>query len=430
MYTHGLFTRNQRVSRWLMVALAVLLVLASAPRCPGEQSTTTAVITDRAELAASDQFGMLSQVRLADTGDVFFASGGNTALFRWSQAAGTRSRLLQTNDPLDVLGLALPEEYAGSLLDGTGMLLQVNAAGHAAFVASAAIKGERDPAAVFVYDGSSYRLVDTSISTFTQVLLNNRDRVAVLGASDPLNVGPMAIYVETDSGVVNVAEQNQPVPPNPAGVTGTIGSFLQLVGFNDAGQLAFLANIQNGNVNRALFLFDGQSLRLVAGSGGSVGGNFSLPTGTPQYGVNYALDGGGRVAFFSSKGSEQPAIWIGDASESPKKLVGLGESSGVTEWGNCAASLWLRGFNDAGKVLYDCNTAGGPNYALFLKALTDPVAQVVFHRGQPGGPKGETFYVAEQAMLNNPGKVVFLARSANYEWGWYLGSAAPAPPLT
>jgi hypothetical protein len=410
------------------MALAILFALIVAPASAGKEPTATAVITDRNELTASDKFGVPNQFRVGDNGEVFFTSGGNSALFRWSQAGGAPSRLVQTNDPLEVL-LSLPgDEFAGGLVDAVGLLLQVNAAGHAAFVASAATKGEYDPAGIFVYDGSSYRFIDTPLGIFSQLLLNNNDRVAVMGNRGDSPVTLQAIYMETGSGLVKVAEQSQPIPENAAGLKGTFGT-LQLIGFNDAGQVAFMASIGGSpGVNRVLFLSDGKSLRVVAVNGGSTN-NFMLLTGPPQYGVVYALNNAGQVAFVASKDNSQPAIWIGDGSGVPQKVMGLGDPTGVTGWGNYASPLWLRGFDDSGRVLYDSNTTSAPNYALFVKGLNDAAPQVVFHRGQQGGPQGQNFFSAEQAAMNNA-KVLFLARSSDGRWGWYLGSAGAPPPLT
>ena len=423
----------RRVYRPVAATLAVLFVLICAPRCAGQQPTATAVITDRATLPASNLFGVPDQFKLTGAGDVYFTSGGNTALFRWSQPAGIE-RLLQTNDSLEKVGMGLPE----GLLDATGALLQANA-GYAAFTFSAAIKGSEDPGAPVVYDGSSYRLQGKfSVSTFSELLLNASGRMAVLGRSGYwATTSPQRIEVETASGdrPVLVAEQNQPAPGTGGG---SYQGFPQLIGFNDAGQLAFLANIGGGNTNLAIFLFDGTQVRLVAKSGTNPGDVMLMP-GTPRYGVYYALNNKGQVAFWGiAPPNARNSIWIGDASgEPPKKLMSLSEPTEIEGWGNYqTGSLWLRGFNDSGKVLYDCSAAGGSRHALFLKALADPKPQVVFYRSQPGGPGGQPFFNAEQATLNNsvPPKVAFLARSLkvvagseNWAWGWYLGEAQEAP---
>jgi hypothetical protein len=170
-------------------------------------------------------------------------------------------------------------------------------------------------------------------------------------------------------------------------------------------------------------------VHLVAKQGGAI----LLQTGTPSYGVYYALNNNGQVAIWGIEfPSAMNGIWIGDASGAdPKKVMRQRESTGIDGWDKYNVGpdrLWLRGFNDSGKVLYDCATEHGPGYALFLKAWDDTKPQVVFYRNQPGGPEGQPFFGTEQATLNNNGKVAFLARSYDpVEWGWYLGEAQDPP---
>ena len=342
-------------SRWVAVALAIFfLMLISAPQCAAEQPTATAVITDRAALSASSKFSVANQFRLTDQGNVYFSSGSNTALFRWSQATGARKRLLQTNDPLEVLGLDIPPEeakaLAGSLLDATGALLQVNAAGYAAFIVSFAIKGEQDTAIVLVYDGSSYRPVDTNVSTYSQLFLNGSGRVAVSGNTGLLGSGQARICVETASGEVKtVAEQGQPAP------VGGNYTTLQLIGFNDLGQAAFLADIQGGSTNRAVFLSDGGPPILVvrrnAPAPGTTGGTFNLRSGVG----NYMLNSVNEVAFATDINGDggEPGIWIGRASAPPSKVMRLNEATGTGLGGTFSINIAngpfaLRGFNEAG----------------------------------------------------------------------------------
>ena len=406
------------------MTLAVpVLTLIVVPRCAGQQPTATAVITDRVALATSDKFSMPpSQFKLADKGNVYFASGGSTALFHWNQETGARERLLQTNDPLELLGLNLPKEYAGSLLDTTGALLQVNAAGHAAFLVSAAIKGDLDPAGIFLFDGSAYHEMKTPLDSFSQISLNNKDRVAVLGSKNPFF--GQGIYISTpDLDPIEVAVQSKPAP----GTGGVYSNFRQIIGFNDAGQVAFISDINGGNTGRAIFLFDGTEVRLVA-KVGSANGNFnSFNIDTPTSGVYYALNNNGKIAFRAMVAGGNFGIWIGDAS-GVSKLAGQGDPTGIQELGNCSQNLWLRGFNDSDRVLYDCLTTSGRRHALFLKSLTDPAPQVVFTRGQSAGSAG-TFVTTQQASLNNAGKVAFLAMltGGSSPMGWYLASGDTDP---
>jgi hypothetical protein len=405
-----------------MTLAAPFLALIVAPKCAGQQPTATAVITDLAALPASTAFGVPNQFKLTGTGDVFFTSGGNTGLFRWSQPAGIE-RLMQTNDPIEKLGIpGLPE----GLLDATGALLQANAS-YAAFIVSAAVMGSEDPGSPVVYDGSSYRRLNVTVSTFSQLLLNASGRVAVLGRTGYwATSSPQRIEVETASSSprgVLVAETGQPAPGTGGG---TFANFPTLIGFNDAGQVAFLAEMNRGNTVRALFLFDGSEVHLVAKSG-TAPGDFAFVTATPaNYGAGYAFNGAGQVAFLTGTFGGTFGIWIGDASGVTRKLMIAGEATGIEGWGNYNRPS-LRGFNDSGEVLYDSTLTDG-RHALFLKRLDDSVPKVVFSRGQSGGSAGK-FDTTVQASMNNAGKVAFLATltGGSSPIGWYLGSGATAP---
>jgi hypothetical protein len=375
----------------------------------------------------SGQFGVPNQYKLTDDGDVYFTSGGNTGLFRWSKAAGIR-RLLQTNDLLTTMLPNLLEPEASSPLDVTGALLQARA-GSVAFTISAAIKGREDPGTPVIYDGSSFRLPNVSVKTFSELLVNASGRVAVSGIPQYwAPAGSMQIEVETAAGGrgVVVAAHNQPAPGTGGG---RFLEFTQLIGFNDAGQVAFRAAIMGGNTNNAIFLFDGTEVRLVAKQGSANGDFQNLAPATPTNGsVNFALNNNGKVAIRGIVRGEGFGIWIADTSGVYKKLMRAGEDTGIQELGPCSGFPWLRGFDDSDRVLYDCDTSRGPRHALFLKGLTDAVPQVVAKRGQAVGPGG-TFDTIQQASLNNAGNVAFLAtlKGGSSPMGWFLGAGDADP---
>jgi len=211
------------------------------------------------------------------------------------------------------------------------------------------------------------------------------------------------------------------------GITGGTYGNLQLIGLNNPGQVAFLADINGGSSPRAVYLYDGENVSLVAKSNDPAPGgsdNFNLPPGIG----NYILNLHGNVAFFSNVNGETPGIWIGGVSAPPEKVVRQNDPTGIAGYGNYYAPPVIRGFNDSGLVLFDSPTSGGPGYALFLKDLEPAVTQVVFQRNQAGGPGGQPFFATMQAVLNNEGKVAFLARSQSFIPGWYLGSGAGSPP--
>ncbi len=401
------------------LAAAVLL----APPCAAQQPTATAIITDRSLVPASNYFSMPpNQFRLTGTGDVVFTSGFGTGLFRWNRATGRRVRLLQTNDPIEVLGLT--EELAGSIVDNpaVGGTLQANSAGHLAMVIVAAVAGERDPAGVFVFDGSAYRLVDSADPTAAlQVFINDAGKVAFRTATGPLNASPPLIRMETLAGaLVDVAEV-----PSPSPIGGTYSN-LQIIGYNNAGHIAFLADIQGvPGVNRAVFLADGTSTPVPLVKSGdpvAAGQTFNLRPAVS----NYFFNGSDEVAFAADVAGGTSGIWIARPGGAPVKLARMGEPTGIDGWGNHSGPFTLRGFNGAGQVLFDSNvSSGGGGHALFLKDLNPATTAVVFWRGQATG--SEHFDRVQQAALNGAGQVAFMATLMEGSTGWYSGSGAGEP---
>src|SRR5262249_41349520 len=98
----------------LMLCGFLLVSTIFSPPGGADQPTNKALITDKANLPLSDQFAPPAQIRLTNSGDVFFIPGGS-AFFSWSSGSGSRTRLLQAGDPhpgipgsvCDVLGSGL-----------------------------------------------------------------------------------------------------------------------------------------------------------------------------------------------------------------------------------------------------------------------------------------------------------------------------------
>lgn len=149
---------------------------------------------------------------------------------------------------------------------------------------------------------------------------------------------------------------------------------------------------------------------------------------------NYALNENGDLAFRSivtGGGPSFDGIWIGNSSAPPTKLLVNNDLTGSSLGGSFGVGVILRGFNNAGKVLFQSNPVGATSsHALFLKDLSNPT-QVVFARNQsaPGGTT-EFFVNTIQASLNDSGEVAFLAQllGGSAPFGWFLGGGA-APPI-
>jgi hypothetical protein len=405
-----------------------------SPSGGADKPTTKALVTDKAKLPLSDQFAPPAQIRLTISGDVFF-NPGISAFFSWNSGSGSRTRLLQMGDP--------HPGFPGSVCDVVGNGLQINSSGHAAMLNLFAMEDTRNPRGLFVYDGASFLKVvlrdeiapgtgGQRFSNFAQHRINDNDQVGFQASFDTLpNISPAGIFIGAPNvAPVKVALTGETAPGTGGGVYGNF----QLIGFNNAGQIAFLSDITGGTTTLAVFIGTTSGVSKVAAL-------FDPATGTTGFFSllpavnNYALNENGDLAFRSIVSGIAPSavdgIWIGNSSAPPTKLLVNNDLTGSSIGGSFGVGINLRGFNNAGKVLFQSNPVGATStQALFLKDLTNP-AQVVFARNQlaPGGTT-ETFLITLQASLNDSGAVAFLAQlqGGSAPFGWFLGSGA-APPI-
>ncbi|MBI4893273.1 MAG: hypothetical protein HY821_21805 [Acidobacteria bacterium] len=413
---------------FLLPCLSCSLLLTLAQRPCAAQQPAIALITDQPAPELSGNYSLPpSQFRLAANGRVLFSSGGATAVFDWDAANGVPRRLLQTNDLLGSLGIPLSESDAAGVLDSTGHLLQINAAGHAAVAVTAAVKGAVDPAAVLFHDGSSFQLLKTALDSVTEIAVNNQDRVAVLGmVTLPTFPNPFqGLYIAAPGAdPIEVAFQGKPAP---SAIGGTYSRLRQIIGFNNSGHLAFLADVSGGNAVRAIFLYDGAEVRVVAKNGTAQGAIQSFDITPPTSGVSYLLNNNSKIAFRAATVGANVGVFVADASGAIVKLGAVNEPSGVEGLGNCSGIIYLRGFNDADRVLYDCLTMPGARNALLLRGPEDPAPRAILQRGQAIPGVGD-FLATQQASLNNSGQVAVLASLSStatpYAW-LFAGDSDP-----
>ena len=435
IYKPASISPDFRPRRMALMLCGFLLVstIFSPPGGAG-QSTNKALVTDKANLPLSDQFAPPGQIRLTNSGDVFFTPGG-FATFRWSSGSGSHTRLLQAGDPLP--------GFSGSVCDLVGNGLQTNSSGHAAMLNFFALEGARNPRGLFVYDGASFLKVALRdeiapgtggqlFANFLQFRINDSDQVGFQASFDTLsNNSPVGIFIGAPNvAPVKVAVAGETAPGTGGGVYGN----LQLIGFNNAGQVAFLSDITGGTTTRAVFIGTTSGVSKVAAifdpAPGTTGFFSLLPVVN-----NYALNENGDLAFRSIVSGIAPSavegIWIGNSSAPPTKLLVNNDPTGSSLGGSFGVGVTLRGFNNAGKVLFQSNPVGATStQALFLKDLSNPT-QVVFARNQPApGGTTETFLITLQASLNDSGDVAFLAtlQGGSAPFGYFLGSGA-APPI-
>jgi hypothetical protein len=348
----------------LMLCGFLLISTIFSPSGGADKPTTKALVTDKAKLPLSDQFAPPAQIGLTDSGDVFFTPGGS-AFFRWSSGSGSRTRLLQAGDP--------HPGVPGSVCDLVGNGLQTNSSGHAAMLNFFAVEDARNPRGLFVYDGASFLKValrdeiapgtgGQRFSNFAQHRINDNDQVGFQASLDSLsNIDPVGIFI----GAPNVAPLKVALTGETApGTGGGVYSNFQVIGFNNAGQVAFLSDITGGTTIRAVFIGTTSGVSKVAAL-------FDPATGTTGFFSllpavnNYALNENGDLAFHSIVSGIAPSavdgIWIGNSSAPPTKLLVNNDLTGSSIGGSFGVGINLRGFNNAGKVLFQSNV-GVPRF--------------------------------------------------------------------
>ncbi|MBP1598205.1 MAG: hypothetical protein H6Q05_3582, partial [Acidobacteria bacterium] len=163
----------------LMLAVIHVIFIQIAWSGP-QQGGAKPIVTDQTALSLSDKFFAQTPLGMKANGDVFFGSGA-VDLFHWSAASGVKTRLLQVNDPIP--------GFPGSVARSVAAPMQVNAAGHVALINTWAAEGVKNPAGVFVYDGSQYLKVALSgeaapgvpggvFTSFKDLRVNANDQVA------------------------------------------------------------------------------------------------------------------------------------------------------------------------------------------------------------------------------------------------------------
>ncbi len=400
----------------------------------------TALVTDRSPLALSDRFGPPSLSRLTDQGDIYL-NAGSTALFRWTASAGL-TRLLQGSDP--------HPGFPGTVCDVVGSGLVANSLGHTAMINYFAQRGVRGPRGIFVYDGARFTPVamrynpapdvpNKVFDNFSQFRINNADKVAFVVGFEPYPIGGAGLFVGSPGGIpAKIAAVGEDAP---SAVGGTYAS-LNLMGFNDDGQIAFGADIAGGMTPRAIFITTPAGIAKVAATGDPAPGTDAIGTLNLPGGGN--LNSSGEIAFVSnvSYSGNNPypypypfnrGIWVYSGGVLNKLVTNADDMNGLTgQYGN---SITLRGFDADGEVLFSSNPAGTdypptPTHALFLKMIGE-VASLVFKAGDPVPTRQTDQYNQTQnAQLNENGDVAFQAslQGGSIPYGWFfLGSSATTP---
>jgi hypothetical protein len=405
--------RFLRIGGHSLLASCALLVLLVAKMSYGapQEPAAVAVVTDQTSVTLSDKFFTQSPIGLKANGDVFFGTS-SSEMFYWNSTTGTRTRLLQVNDPIP--------GFPGSVAVSVASPFRLNSAGHAALLNTWAAPGVRNPNGIFVYDGSTYSKVvlngeavpglpGSVFSTVKDLRVNASDQVAFVATYEPVGEYMLGVFLGSPSG-----------PPSKIATTADLRSLvggvdnIYLIGVDNSGNVAFLCeNFGNPFGYSVVIGSPSGTLHAIKTMDGAPGtsGVFALQ-GTMSY---YAFNSAGDLAFYSDVWNDPTVyqgIWVRSASGTIQKLVVNGDASG-TSLGGTYNFFTFRGLNDGGQVLYTAGvTAGTSNNGLFLKSLAGGT-DVLCYRDQviAGGPQAVDN--APIAQFNSSGKAVVVANLKN-----------------
>jgi hypothetical protein len=409
--------------------LFLLLILGRPSYAAPQEPPAVPLATDQTNVTLSDKFFTQSAFGLKANGDVFFGATGSV-LYSWNAATGTRTRLLQVNDPIP--------GYPGSVAVSVASPRQLNAAGHLAMINTWAAPGVRNPGGVFVYDGSQYTKIaltgeavpgvaGAAFSSFTGVRTNAADQVAFVAEFDPPGEVMRGVFLGSPSG-----------PPVKIATTGDLQPLLDdndvdniyLIGVDGAGNVAFLCEDALEPWAYAVVIGSPSGTLSVIQSGDSAPGTTGR-FGLSPYTGQYAFNANGDLAFSSDVWDDPGVyggIWVRSASGTVQKLVVTGEATG-TSLGGTYSYFWLRsGFNDSGEVLYTAGLNGATSgLALFLKSVGNS-PDVLCYADQTLSGGSQAIDGVAVAVLNGNGKAVVIADLKNPSGRALLLCSASASP--
>ena len=293
---------------------------------------------------------------------------------------------------------------------------------------------------LFSFDGSSLsQLVNAGEAPpdnngtyweFDQPVINSIGQVAFRSyLTGTTGGGDAGIFIADGiNPVIQIVREDEPAPGGNGGLLYVLLNGIQIPGFNDNGQVAFVAdiNLEDGGSNfdeRGVFRGDGISLIKIAREGEPAPNGDGEFSGFATAGA--AINTHGQVAFtgvLANASGGNRGIFAGDGN-SIWTLVRVGElapaGDGVYTF---AGALFGQVFNDLGQVAYEGRvegTQGNPDYwGIFRSDGVDPVE--IVREGNPS-PDGNGIFDPfgfEDPGINNRGQVVFEARLDNTSGGF------------
>jgi hypothetical protein len=407
----------------LLAVLTLILVLAGALLASG-QSHLVPVVTDQTPLALSNKFGAAGAAELNQRGDYAFIGAGSSALFLRRAGAATPVRILQMLDEAP--------GYPGSRVDLIGQV-KMNESGVIAVRAEFASTSGVIQGVIYVYDGVSLRKVAAGPdpapggngATYERAIglvgFNDAGDVAFTAPLAPTNAGipgNTTLYIVPAGGsALRVAGLGDLAPGLTHGETFSVLSTKTL---NNLGDVLFAANLAGGLGGTGLFVAtkNGALRKVVAnGDPDPRGGTFASPGGG-------LLNNAGQVTFFANS-----AIWLASPDGSLERVAAAGDAVpspvGGTLGGNPNGNLSNPlAFNDAGVVLFNSpvRSSTTTGFGLFRARVGNPPLDVVAHMNESApGTSGLNFGSFSAYSMNAAGVVTFRTalRSFANETGSY-----------
>jgi uncharacterized repeat protein (TIGR01451 family) len=371
--------------------------------------TLKLLASDQSSLTLSNNFAQPAQADVNQVGDYVFTGAGASALFIKRAADSTATRLLQRNDTVP----GIPGVQSDTIQP-----FRLNNAGHIAVqVAYYASDPRLNGTAILLYDGSVFHTIVTSadlapgaggasFGSVNLVGLNDAGDIAFvapLRSSTGVLLNQNTLYIIPAGGSpVRIIGVNDPAP----GVAGSTLGGLNAVSLNNAGQVLVNANLFGTTCCNALYLASTGGVQKVAANGDPLPapavGTFMGGFGT------LLLNNAGQVAF----GPMSNVLWLYTPGSGLSRLAGAGDA--VPDLGGTLDVFrgGAYGLNDSGTVVFVSSIIGNlgngyTNYNNVLFRLTSGTLQSVAYSNQtPPGTTG-TFNNFDSITINNSGQISF-----------------------
>jgi len=396
----------------LMISALILVCMATAHA----QSQLVPLITDKTPLPLPNNFAIPSSSALNQSGDYAFISGvRQSALFLDRAGESPRTLVMQVGD--EVPG------YPGSRLMMIGSF-SLNSSGLLTFIADTALATGEVTGVVLTYDGTTFKKIvagnDVAPDTGGLRFGRSPQLVGTNDAGDVAFTAGLRFHpfppTSAAQGALFISPGGRaPVPligigDNAPGMElGETLAGISAIRMNNLGEILYSATIQSGSAGAGLFIASTAGNRKV------------VATGDPNpSGGNFStlitsglLNNAGQVAFYAAG-----TIWINSPGTGISKAVAPGDPVPGMQEKAIGTQLSLQAFNDDGTIAFAANIPTVTSRALLRLRPGSPLEVVASRNQAAPGAEPLSFYDFSEISINAGGAIGF---RANLQGGSPIG---------